>query len=57
MAFQLTSRAGRLNLSAEDIIRMSLKNDWFDPIAVYCPGQSSEIVVGEPVRDAIEGTL
>ena len=57
MAFQLTSRAGRLNLSAEDIIRMSLKNDWFDPIAVYCSGQSSQIVVGDPAKDAIEGTL
>ena len=57
MAFQLTSRAGRLNLSAEDIIRMSLKNDWFDPIAVYCSGHSSQIVVGDPAKDAIEGTL
>ena len=57
MAFQLTSRAGRLILSAEDIIRMSLKNDWFDPIAVYCSGHSSQIVVGDPAKDAIEGTL
>jgi hypothetical protein len=35
--FDLTRRAGRLTLSADDLVRMAVAGVHFDPIAVYAP--------------------
>ena len=41
--FELSRRAGRLNLSAEDILQMALDKNSFQVVACYCPNQSSVI--------------
>lgn len=39
MRFTLTRRAGRMTLAAEDLLRMAVRGECFDVVAVYVPGQ------------------
>ncbi len=55
--FQLTPRAGRLTLAAEDLIRMALNREHFEPIAVYTPAHAEQLVVGGNTDAAIRRTL
>ncbi len=48
--FKLASRAGRKNLSTEDIIEVALKEQGFDCILVYCPEKSKRILYKEKAR-------
>lgn len=43
LAFQLTRRAGRMTLSAEDLLKKSMDQDGFTTRAVFCPAISNEI--------------
>ncbi|MBN2296647.1 MAG: hypothetical protein JXM70_29735, partial [Pirellulales bacterium] len=56
MRFELTRRAGRLTLSAMDLVGMALADHHFRPLAVYCPGHGEEIVQGETVRRILRET-
>jgi hypothetical protein len=46
MRFDLKRRAGRLTLSAGDLLEMSLQHTCFTPIAAYVPGESSVLSEG-----------
>ncbi len=48
MQFSLTSRAGRLTLSAEDLLDMALENRGFEPIAVFGTNDTLQTVQTGP---------
>ena len=45
--FPLKQRAGRLTLAAEDLVNMALERRHFDAVAVYVPGHTDELIVGQ----------
>jgi len=53
----LTPRAGRLTLAAEDLLRLSLKRQGFEPIAVYAPPHATRLVLGDAVDDVLRATM
>lgn len=55
--FQLTRRAGRLTLSAEDLLQMAVDQQCFQPFAVYCPSLASHIHFREDARSALRRTI
>jgi Permuted papain-like amidase enzyme, YaeF/YiiX, C92 family len=54
--FQLTRRAGRLTLAAEDLLQMALDRAHFEPLAVYCPQHSDRLLRGEAAAGVIRAT-
>lgn len=57
LQFQLTRRAGRLTLSAEDLMRKALAEDGFDVSCVYCPTVLPTICVGSDAVKVVQSTL
>ena len=55
--FQLTSRAGRLTLAAEDLIHMAFARQHFEPLAVYAPSQAKQLLLGNEAEQAIRRTM
>jgi hypothetical protein len=54
--FQLSPRAGRLTLSAEDLIGMALQRRHFDLLAVYAPSYGESLQTGEAAEALIRKT-
>jgi len=42
IGFELTPRAGRLTLAAEDLLRMALARQHFEPVAIYAPDHTAQ---------------
>jgi len=57
VSFRLTRRAGRLTLSAEDLIAMALAREHFEPVAVYAPAHENEVQTGSAAEAVIRRTL
>ena len=54
----LSKRAGRLTLSAEDLIALALKNDRFQLIAAYgTPQAPSQVLTGAKAHEAVRNSL
>ena len=53
LSFPLTRRAGRMTLSAEDLMRMALDRNHFEPVAVYAPTYAGDLLTGEPAEAVI----
>lgn len=49
--FELSRRAGRLVLSAGDLLAMALDRNHFEPVAVYAPTYSAELLQGPPAEE------
>ncbi|MBN1589456.1 MAG: hypothetical protein JW888_08070 [Pirellulales bacterium] len=56
MAFTLTPRAGRLTLSAEDLVGMSLAHAHFEPVAVYSAPHAPGLTTGSAVESVLQQT-
>ncbi len=56
MRFELTRRAGRLTLSAMDLVAMALSDRYFRPLAIFCPDRGDEVIQGEPARQVLRET-
>ena len=56
MRFELTRRAGRLTLSAMDLVGMALQDRHFRPLAVFCPGHGDVVIQGEPLHRLLRQT-
>ncbi len=52
--FELISRTGRLTVSAEDLLRMALREDGFSLAAVYC---GEQFVCGPEAQSIVAATL
>ncbi|MBT4864236.1 MAG: hypothetical protein HON53_03830 [Planctomycetaceae bacterium] len=55
--FELTPRAGRLTLAAEDLIRMAFARQHFEPLAVFAPSHSPKLLLGEEAEQTIRATM
>ena len=56
MTFELTKRAGRMTLAAEDILRMALVDNGFDVVAVYSPEHSTDVLTETGAIDVLAKT-
>jgi hypothetical protein len=56
LRFQLSRRAGRQTLSAEDLIQMALDRAGFAPLAAFCPDHGSELCVGQAAEAVLRQT-
>jgi hypothetical protein len=54
ISFMLTRRAGRLTLSAEDLVRMAMERAHFEPLAVFAPTHSAQLVSGKKAQAALQ---
>lgn len=54
--FQLTRRAGRQTLAAEDLLQMALDRLHFEPLAAYCPQHTDKLLIGGAAADLIAKT-
>lgn len=57
MQFPLTRRAGRLTLAAEDLLRQSLDQAGFQPLAVYSPRHADQLLKGHDAGKVLEASL
>ena len=55
-SFELTHRAGRLTLSAEDLVGMALEHDYFEPVAVFAPTHRPHVVNGKEAETTLRET-
>ncbi|MEO2024800.1 MAG: YiiX/YebB-like N1pC/P60 family cysteine hydrolase [Fuerstiella sp.] len=55
--FDLTRRAGRLTLSAEDLLQKAINKDGLATHAVYCPAKSDTIMFGDDGDDVLRNTV
>ncbi len=56
VTFELTHRAGRLTLAAEDLIRMALDRKHLDVVAVFAPPFAERLLTGDAADEAIRKT-
>jgi hypothetical protein len=56
VSFELTSRAGRLTLSAEDLVGMALEHTHFEPVAVFAPDHASQLATGKEAELTLQET-
>ncbi len=54
--FQLTRRAGRMTLAAEDLIQMALDRNVFEPLAAFCPQHAQHLLTGKPAEALMRRT-
>ena len=55
-AFDLTRRAGRMTLSAEDLIGMAISGTHFDAVATYAPPEYGELKTGAGAAEVLKAT-
>ena len=55
--FELTRRAGRLTLAAEDLLQKAVDRNGFDTHAVFCPAISETICFGAAADDILRRTI
>lgn len=56
-SFQLTRRAGRQTLSAEDLLNLAIAGSLFEQVAAYCPQRSAELLVTDQMTDLLRQTM
>jgi hypothetical protein len=54
MRFSLTRRAGRNSLSAGDLVRMALERTHFEPIALFSPEHSADVLTGDAAQAVLQ---
>ena len=54
--FDLTRRAGRMTLSAEDLIGMAISGTHFDAVATYAPPEYGELKTGSEATEVLKAT-
>lgn len=57
MSFSLSRRAGRMTLSAEDLLQLALRCEHFHIQAVYCPLHCEDLIVDERMGDVLRATM
>lgn len=57
MHFQLTRRAGRQNLSAEDLLTLARQGELFSPVAIYCRQHRRKLLSGEEMENVLAKTM
>ncbi len=55
--FELTRRAARQNLSAEDLLNLARRQQFFRHVAVYCPSHSSDLLGDLQIEPILQATM
>jgi hypothetical protein len=55
--FQMTRRAGRETVSAEDLLNLAIGRQFFEQVAVYCPDHSAQLLVDEEMTSVLRQTM
>ena len=55
--FSLMRRAGRLTIAAEDLLRMALDRNAFEPVAIYAPAWEPRLLRGLDIDSILRATL
>ncbi len=55
--FQLTRRAARQNLSAEDLLNLARQQRFFQHVAVYCPLHSQKLLGDSQIETILQATI
>lgn len=55
--FQLTRRAGRQTLAAEDLLNLAIGQQFFGQVAVFCPLHSDQILIGDDMTAVLRKTM
>ena len=55
--FELTRRAGRMTLGAQDILTLALEHRFFEPLAVYAPSVCAELATESQADEVLCSTL
>jgi hypothetical protein len=55
--FQMTRRAGRETVSAEDLLNLAIGRQFFEQVAVYCPDHSAQLLVEEEMTSVLRQTM
>ncbi len=55
--FELTRRAGRLTLAAEDLLRVGVERGYFEPVALFAPAFVARLVTGCETRSVLRVSL
>jgi hypothetical protein len=55
--FQLSRRAGRETLSAEDLLCLAMKQTHFAEVAVFCPKHSDQLLVQQEMTSVLQQTV
>ena len=57
LRFELSRRAGRLTLAAEDLLAMGLRREGFEPVATFAPGITPGLCTGADVDAVLRDTM
>ncbi|MCG8653371.1 MAG: hypothetical protein MI861_26265 [Pirellulales bacterium] len=57
MTFELSRRAGRQTLSAEDLLGLAMRRKHFDQVAIYCPKHSDQLLVEHEMSEVLRQTV
>ena len=57
VSFQLSRRAGRQTLSAEDLLNVALRGENFRLLAVYCPERETDLLTDQRMVDVLRATM
>ncbi len=55
--FQLSRRAGRETLSAEDLLCLAMDHSYFEQVAVFCPKHSDQLLIEPEMTSVLERTV
>ena len=55
--FQLTRRAARNNLSAEDLLHLARQRTYFQNLAVFCPEHSQQLLLDQQQAAVLQATM
>jgi hypothetical protein len=56
LRFELTRRAGRLTLAAEDLLNMALERNGFELLAIYAPGRCTRLCTESEAEQVLRST-
>ncbi len=57
VSFQLTRRAARETLSAEDLLNLARRQEHFSPLALFCPLHSQKMCRDQPMDSILQATM
>lgn len=57
LRFALTRRAARETLSAEDLLHLARQRRHFDPVALFCPLHSQELLTDDRIDQVLQATM
>lgn len=57
LQFELKRRVGRQTLSAEDLLELAMRGQFFEQVAVFCPQHGDNLCQGEKMTRLLEHTV